>query len=265
MSRSDAVAARIATTDDKNVLALAVDELVLAELHACEDAVLLREQFEGEVNTLELASWNLEVACSRRTSGNHIGIEAFGQLVDVDVLIVFELDAFFLEKMQTAVDDALVELEVWNAVTQQATGVLACLEDSHLVAFMVELVGSDKSGRSCTDDGNGLAVAFWYFYAYIVFRESVLNDGALVFTVGGRLVVHEVEDTGFLAESRTDTSCELRKVVGGVEQAVSQLPVTLVEGVVPLRSLVAQRASPVTEGYTAIHAARSLLSAVVAV
>ena len=42
MSSSDAGAARIATTDDKNVLALAVDELVLAELHACEDAVLLR-------------------------------------------------------------------------------------------------------------------------------------------------------------------------------------------------------------------------------
>ena len=93
----------------------------------------------------------------------------------------------------------------------------------------------------------------------------MLNDGALVFTVGGRLVVHEVEDTGFLAESRTDAACELRKVVGGVEQAVSQFPVTLVEGVVPLRSLVAQRTSPVTEGHTAIHAARSLLSAVVAV
>ena len=101
--------------------------------------------------------------------------------------------------MQTAVDDALVELEVRNAVTQQAAGVLACLEDRHLIAFMVELVGSNKSGRSCTDDSNGLAVAFWYFYAYIVFRESVLNDGALVFTVGDGLVVGEVEYTRFLA------------------------------------------------------------------
>ena len=46
----------------------------------------------------------------------------------------------------------------------------------------------------------------------------------------------------------------LREVVGGIEETVSLLPVALVEGIIPLRCLVAQRTSPVAERHATIHA-----------
>ena len=78
-------------------------------------------------------------------------------------------------------------------------------------------------------------------------------------------MIHEIQDTSLLAECRTDASCELREVVGGIEETVSLLPIALVEGIIPLRCLVAQRTSPVAERHATIHATGSLLSAVVAI
>ena len=77
MSGTDTVGTRITTTDDQYILALAVDQFVLRELHTGEDTVLLRKQFEGEINTLQLSSRNLQVAGCRCTGRYHIGIEAF--------------------------------------------------------------------------------------------------------------------------------------------------------------------------------------------
>ena len=89
---------------------------------------------------------------------------------------------------------------------------------------------------------------------HIILREGVLHDGTLILTVGGWLMIHEIQYTRLLAECRTDASCELREVVGGIEETVSLLPVALVEGIIPLRCLVAQRTSPVAERHTTIHA-----------
>ena len=59
MSGTDTVGTRITTTDYQYILALAVNQLILRELHTSKDTVLLRKQFEGEINTLQLSSRNL--------------------------------------------------------------------------------------------------------------------------------------------------------------------------------------------------------------
>ena len=130
---------------------------------------------------------------------------------------------------------------------------------------MVQLVGSYQSRRTGTDDSHRLAITLRNLNMNIVLREGVLNDGALILTVGGWFMIHEIQDTSLLTECRTDASCELREVVGGIEETVSQLPIALVEGIIPLRCLVAQRTSPVAERHATIHATGSLLSAVVAI
>ena len=84
--------------------------------------------------------------------------------------------------------------------------------------------------------------------------EGCLGDGCLVFAVGCRLVLDEIQHAGFLAECRTDAPSELGEGVGGVEQSVSQFPVAFIQGIVPLGRLVAQRTSPMAEGYAAVHA-----------
>ena len=47
MGSAYAVGTRVTTTDDEYVLALSRYALILREFHACQHAVLLREEFEG--------------------------------------------------------------------------------------------------------------------------------------------------------------------------------------------------------------------------
>ena len=56
MGCADAVAARVTTSDDEHVLVLGGDAFLLRELHACQYAVLLTEQFEGEVDAFQFTS-----------------------------------------------------------------------------------------------------------------------------------------------------------------------------------------------------------------
>ncbi|CDA67129.1 putative uncharacterized protein [Segatella copri CAG:164] len=254
MSSSDTVGTRITTTDYQYILALAVNQFVLRELHTGEDTVLLRKQLEGEINTLQFSSRNFQVAGCRCTGRYHVGIEAFRQLGNVNMLVVSEFNTLLFEKTETAVDDALVELEVWNTITQQTTGILTSLENCYLISHVVQLVGSYQSCRTGTDDSHRLAITLRNLNMYIILREGVLHDSTLILTVGGWLMIHEIQYTRLLTECRTDASCELRKVVGGIEETVSLLPIALVEGIIPLRCLVAQRTSPVTERHTTIHA-----------
>jgi hypothetical protein len=97
----------------------------------------------------------------------------------------------------------------------------------------------------------------------VTFAEGGLDDGALVFAVGGRLVVEVVEEASLFAECRTDAAGELRERIGGRQEAVSQFPFALIKGVVPFGSFVAKRTSPVAEGHTTVHATTGLELAVV--
>ena len=71
-------------------------------------------------------------------------------------------------------------------------------------------------------------------------------------------MVEAVQHTSLLAQCRTDATGEFWKGIGTIQQAVSQLPVALIQRIVPLRGFVAQRTSPVAKGHTAVHAARGL-------
>ena len=265
MGSADAVAACIAATDDQYVLAFCRHEVFLLEFHSGEDAVLLRQHLQGEVDALELSAGNFQIARRGRAGSPHVGVEAFGQVADVDAGVVSERDAFLLEDVHPAVDDDFVEFEVGDAVAQQSARILAGVEYGDGVAHKVEPVGRDESGRPRTDDGHFPAVALWLYDLHEVFGIGVLSDGGLVLAVGGRFVVDEVQHAGLLAECRTDAPREFGEVVGGVEQLVGPFPVAVIEGVVPLWRFVAERTGPVAEGHAAVHAARGLELSVVGV
>lgn len=84
-----------------------------------DDAVLLLEEFEGEVYALEVTSFYCEVAWLLGAGGEAdgvVGVEEFlGGDVAACVGIVFEGDAFGLQYGEAAVDYLLVELEVGDA------------------------------------------------------------------------------------------------------------------------------------------------------
>ena len=217
------------------------------------------------MNTLQLASWNLKVACSRSTCAYDVCVEALWKFCDVDVLVVSEFDAFLLQHTYTTVDDSLVELKVWNAIAEETASCFVLLKHCDSVALEVQLVGGNKSCRSCSDDSHLFSVALRLCYAHKILLESHLGDGCLILTVCCRFVDGEVQHASLLAECWTDATSELREVVGGVEQAIGEFVVALIERVVPLWWFVAQWASPVAEWHTAIHTAACLRAAVLTV
>ena len=265
VSRTDTVATRVTTTDYQHILTLGVNQFVLLYFDTGEHPVLLSEHFECEINTLEFASGNLQVAGSRSTGGDYVCVITLRQFRHVDLLTETELDALLFEHIHTTVDDSLVEFEVGDAISEQSTCSLVLVIHRHSISLEVELIGSNESGWTCTNHSHLLAVALRCGNTYEILLESHLGDGSLVLTVGGGLMLHKIQHASLLAESRTDTSGELREVVGGVEKAVSQLIVALIQSVVPLRRFVAQWASPMAEWHTAVHTSAGLSSTVLTV
>ena len=70
MGGTDAVGAGIAAADDQHILAPGGDALGIWELDAGEDTVLLRQEFEGEVDAFQITSRNIEIAGLRGTGGH---------------------------------------------------------------------------------------------------------------------------------------------------------------------------------------------------
>ena len=265
VGRAYAVAPGVAAADDEDVLPLGGDPFGGGYVGAGKHPVLLGQHVEGEVDAFQLAAGDGEVTCLGRAGGDDVGIEAGGQMLQVDIGVELELNVFGTQDGHTAVDEGFVQLEVGDTVAQEAAGILVTVEHGDSIARLVQAVGGHQPGGAAANDTYTQAVAPGLSDAHVVFLEGVLGDGGLVLAVGGGFVLHEVEYAGFLAESWADAPGELGEVVGGVEQAVGQLPVAPVEGVVPLRRAVAQGAGPMAERHAAVHAARSLQAAVAGV
>ena len=76
MSRSDAVGARVAATDNENILALGGNALLVGESHAGQHTVLLREQLKGQMHAFQFTARSLEVACCGSACGKDNGIKS---------------------------------------------------------------------------------------------------------------------------------------------------------------------------------------------
>ncbi len=66
-------------------------------------------------------------------------------------------DALGLHLLDAAIDMALLELEVGNAVAQQAAGALVLLVEMHLMAGARELLRAGEPGGAGADHGDALA------------------------------------------------------------------------------------------------------------
>ena len=195
------------------MLALGSNTLVLAELLSDEHAVLLAEQFECQVNALEFAARDVDVASLRSTCRDDVCVVALGQSVGVDVLVVEELDSLLLHDIDATVDDVLVQLEVRDAKSKESADVFEFFKNSDIISHFVEVVSSSKSGGTGADDGNFFPVTVVFLRLYESFTESSLSDSTFVFTNSDRSVHAELKNATHFAESGADTPGKLRKVV----------------------------------------------------
>ena len=124
-------------------------------------AVLLRQEVHREMHAGEVAAGGGQVARRLGAAGERDGVVALDQRgggdVVADVHVAMEHDALGLHLLDAALDVALFELEVGDAVAQQAAGLGVLLVDMHFMAGARELLRAGEARRAGADDGDALA------------------------------------------------------------------------------------------------------------
>ncbi len=117
--------------------------------------VLLGEEIHREMDAVQLAPGDIQVARPLGAAGQHDGVEVGQQLVDRDVLADLGVDAerhtLGRHLVDAAVDQVLFHLEVGDAVAQQAADAVLLLDQRHRVTGAGELLCAGHAGRAGTD------------------------------------------------------------------------------------------------------------------
>ena len=120
---------------------------------AADAAVLLRQEIHGEMDAVELAARDRQVARLLGAAGQRHRVVVLQQLfdrqVDADMGAVVEGDAFAFHLRRRGMSTMpLLHLEVGNAVAQQAAGLGVLLVEMHVVAGARELLRAGHAGRA---------------------------------------------------------------------------------------------------------------------
>ena len=271
--RADAVGAGVAAADHDHVLALGgnVSAVLVAAVQQALGVGV--QELHGEMDALEVSALRFgeEIVRVGGAAGQHDGVELlaqlFGRVVLADLAVDDELDAFRGHQIDAALDDALVELHVGDAVHQQSADAVGALEDGDAMACPVELGGGGQPGGAGADHGHLFAGAHRRrFGRDPAFLEAPIDDGALDGLDRDRRLV-DAEDARTLARRRTNAAGKLREVVGLVQPFQRVLPVASVNEVVPLGDEVVDGAAGghaldqrpgVAERHAAVHATGAL-------
>ena len=268
---SNTIGARVTASDHDDVLPGGSDKGVFVPLRfqgsllGHEEALLvLREEFHGKVNALEVAARNGQVTRLGSADGEGKGVVVGPKLVDVDVTadigVRNERNALLSEKVDAAVDGLLLELRVRDAVHEKPPDAICPLVDGDLMTHLVELVGCGKASgsRSHNSDCHSSPILDDARLDQAIIPGPV-NDGIFNVLDGDR-TVDEAGDARALAGCGADTSGELREVVGLVQPIDGVGPLSVVDQIVPLRDEVIDRTARLglAEGSAAVHATGGL-------
>ncbi len=160
---AQAVRAGVAAADDDDPLVLGGDgRLAVGVEHRVAVGGLVgpRQVLHRLVDAVELPARDGQVAPVGRAAGQHDRVELLAQFlggdVDADVDAGLELGALGRHLLQAAVDVALLHLEFGDAVAQQPADAVGPLEHRDVMAGPGQLLGGGQTGRTGSDDGDGL-------------------------------------------------------------------------------------------------------------
>ncbi len=169
-----------------------------------------------------------------------------------------ERHAFGFHLAHAAIDQPLLQLEVGNAITQQAADAVVLLEHRHVVPRARELLRGGQTSRAGSDHGDLLAGLVLRRQR----RDPAFGPGFVDDRVFDRLdadrIVVDAERARRFARRRADAARELGEVVRRVQHFDRVLPVLMEHQVVEVRNDVVHRAAVVAERNAAVHAARAL-------
>ena len=157
---AQAVRPGVAAADDDDVLAVGGDEVRVHDRVTLAAAVLLRQVVHREMDALQLAAGHRQVArrsgAARQQHRVEVALQAPGGQIHADVHAGLEDHALRFQDRQTAIEEALLHLELGDAVAQQATDAVRLLVDGHRVAGAVQLIGRSEAGGPGPDDRHPL-------------------------------------------------------------------------------------------------------------
>src|SRR6185369_6655755 len=168
-------------------------------------------------DAVQLTSGDVQVSRDRGTDSQNDGVITLTQLpagqVTTDVDTVAEPRALGLHLGEATVQDGLLHLELRDAVSQQAAGLVGSLENGDGVSCPGQLLGNGQPGGPGPDNRNGLASQAircpWRDRSGV---EGAVDRGDLdLFDGHGRLV--DAEHASGLTRRRAQPTGELREVV----------------------------------------------------
>ena len=178
-----------------------------------------------------------------------------------DLDAALEPDPLGFQLGETPVEDALLELEVGDAVAQEAARPCGALEHRHRVTRAGELLGrADPRGPAADDRHRAPRRPPRGPRRDPALGPAALDDGELDLPDRHRRRVDRQRARG-LAGRRADPARHLGQVVGHLEAQQRLAPLSPVDEVVPLGDQVRHRAAHrVAPGHAAFHAAGALLA-----
>src|SRR5215472_13620402 len=260
--RAQAVRAGIAAAEDDYAFAGRGDLGRRIEGVAEVAFVLLRQEVHGEMDPLELAPRNRQIARLGRAHRQYDCIVLRAHLVGVDVetdaAVGDDLEPFGFHLLDAAIDDPLFKLEIGNTVGEQSADAIRSLVQRHRMAGAGELLRARQSRRPRSNHRDALARFAPRRHRRDPFLGPRVIDDVLLDQFDRDRIVVDVEHASFFTRRGTDTAGELGKIVSRVQTLDRLAPASAINEVVPIGDNVPERAALVAEGDSAIHAAGAL-------
>src|SRR5688572_539345 len=262
MRSAQAVRAGVAAADDDDLFALGRDELIVRNHVAFAAFVLQREVVHREMDAVELAPGDRQIARKRGSAGQQERVIVLSQLFNGDIRpyvgIRLEPDPFGGHDVEPAIEDGFLHLELRNPVAQEPADSVGALEYGDPVAGLIQLGCGCKPRGSGTHHGDFLPGSYR--------RRRSLHPAVLECFFDNRdfdlfdrhRICIDTENAGAFTRCRAYSTGELGKVVGRMEALNRFTPATPVNKVVPVGNDVSQRTTLVAEGNPTIHASRCL-------
>ena len=235
---ADTVVAGIAAADDQHLFVLGTHGLAIGKAGIQQAAGHAGQVIHGKVDPLCIAPRGVDVTRLLGTAGQHNGIvciqHILGRGAAANIGAGYKVNALGLHNVHAAVNDLLFQLHVGDAVHQQAAHAVLTLVHGHFVAALVQVIGNCKAGRAGTYHGNGFAGAGrgragGQQAGFI----AIFYNGVLVLLHGNRAAGGVAAGAGSFAQSGAYSAGKLREAVGGAQAMYSQIPLALVDKVVP--------------------------------
>src|SRR5690606_5260989 len=261
-----AVHRRIAAAEHHHPLAAQVDEVFRRFLEAQVAVDVGDKEIQGVMHARQIFAGEAALHVGVGAHAHEHGVVFGQQLLDADVPadlgIETELDAHAAEDFPAAAEHALFQLELGDTEGQQAADFRVAIEHHRGHAIAHQYVGTTKTGRAGTDDGNALAGGLDLGHIRTPAHGEGRIGNVFLHRADGHRAEAVVQGASTLAQTilRTDTSTDLGQRVGLVGQLGGGEDIALGDQLEPVGNVVVHRALPLAVRIAAPQTAVGLLT-----